>query len=348
MEEAPEVQPAPGAERTGCAIGALLGAAPFYLLTVTLVGFERRNPEDGMAIGFVMIAQIPLWLALSTFLVMITQATKLPKSLQIGLWAMLPLCAIASFSTVGQMGTDPNWMTITPVGLPIVAMLFGFWARSAAAAPADAVRKFALGFGAVAVALCAVPVIGFAIWVAGEPARQAQYEQEQRESAALVAAMDARCASLGPETPLEDYLDFLEGGSCHEKARETIARAPRRQGDAERLLGEGALEPMKILNTLPIEATPELCRNYGRAIDRRIGELRTADPIASELWSTSYDQITNLRWLMARGCDLSPRLRQLAALYRGRAGAPDEILAASFDELVRNGVGPAPETNATN
>jgi hypothetical protein len=237
-------------------------------------------------------------------------------------------------------------MTIAPVGLPIVAMLFGFWARGAAPAPESAVRKFALGFGAIALALCAVPVIGHAIWVAGEPARQAQYEQEQRETEALVAAMEARCAALGPDTPLENYLDFLEGGSCHEKAREVVARSPRRQDDVVRLLDQGVLERLKILNTLPIEASPALCQGYGRALDRRIGQLRTADPVVSELWLSSYDQVDNMRWLMARGCDLSPRLRQLAALYRGRTGAPDDTLAAGLDEIVRNGVGTAPESNA--
>jgi hypothetical protein len=210
------------------------------------------------------------------------------------------------------------------------------------------VRSFALGFGVIAVALCALPVVGHAIWVAGEPARQAHYEQEQRETEALIAATEARCAALGPDTPLEDYLDLLEGGPCHEKAREVVARAPRRQGDAVRLLDQGVLEPLKILNRLPIEASPALCQSYGRALDRRIGHLRNADPVVSELWTTSYDQVDNMRWLMARGCDLSPRLRQLAALYRGRTGAPDDTLAAGFDEIVRNGVGTAPEANAAN
>ena len=85
---------------------------------------------------------------------------------------------------------------------------------------------------------------------------------------------------------------------------------------------------------------PELCRSYGRAIDRRLAELRAAPIGYGEIHSTTYEQITNLGWVMARGCDLAPQVRRLAAEYRRQE--PGGILAGGLEEIVRNGVGGAP------
>jgi hypothetical protein len=65
MEETTSAQPAAPGWSMGCAWAALVAAAPFYLFTATIVGFERRNPEDGMLIGLMMFAEIPLWIGIS-------------------------------------------------------------------------------------------------------------------------------------------------------------------------------------------------------------------------------------------------------------------------------------------
>ena len=345
MEEPASDPPAKAADRKGCiAVGALVAAAPFYLMTASIVGFERRNPEDGMLIGFMMIEQVPLWIALATFLAVQVSKANLPQPALIGLWLAVPLAAAVSFMTLGFMGTDPNWMAVAPVLLPLVAVVFGFWAPQTAAAPAAERRGVLLGFAATAIALILVLPIGYGLWGAGEPAREAARVQDENESAARQARWEAGCATLSAESPLETFVELRGLGLCDDKARTLLSDSPRRQREAAQLLDRGALDRMQRLHEYGLAASPVLCRSYRRALERRSDELGQPENAQNQMQFDTEFQTANMNWFMAQGCDLTPQLRRLANVYRTRLNA--EMPASGFDIVIANGVGPAPAAAA--
>lgn len=322
----------------GCiALGALLAAAPLYLFTASIVGFERRNPEDGMLIGFMMIAQIPLWIALAAFLAVQVAKANLPRPAVVGLWLAVPLAATVAFLTLGHMGTNPSWMAVAPVLLPLVAVLFGFWARSTAAAPAAERRGGLIGFGATTLGLCLVLPIGYGLWLAGEPARETARVEEARESAARQARWEASCATLGAESPLAAFVELRGLGLCDDKANTLLTDSPRRQREAAQLLDRGALDRLQRLHEFGFGVSPELCRSYQRALERRGDELGRPENAQGQMQFETHFQADNMNWFMARGCDLTPQLRRLASVYRTQLNA--EMPASDFDLMIANGVG---------
>ena len=333
--------PAKPANRAGCIAGlALAAAAPFYLLTATIVGFERRNPEDGMLIGFMMFAQIPLWIALAVFLGVMVSKSNLARAAVVGLWLIVPLAGAVAFMTLGVMGTEPNWMVVAPVLLPLVAVSFGLWARATAAEPATERRVGLIGFGAAVLALCLVLPIGHALWRAGEPAREAARIQEERESVAREARLQASCATLSAESPFETFVELIGSGLCDDKARGLLRDSPRRQREAAELLDRGALDRLQRLHEYQLAASPVLCQSYRRALERRSDELGQPENAYSQMQFDTGYQTSNMDWFMAQGCDLTPQLRRLANVYRTQLNA--EIPASGFEIIIGNGVGPAP------
>ena len=345
MDEPTSDPPAKSADPKGCvAVVALVAAVPFYLFTASIVGFERRNPEDGMLIGFMMFGQIPLWIALAVFLAAMVSKANLPRRAIVGLWLAVPLAATVAFLTLGHMGTQPSWMAAAPILLPLVAVLFGFWARQSAAAPADERRAVLIGYGASALALCLVLPIGTGLWRAGEPAREAARVQDEDESAARQARWEASCATLSADSPLETFVELRGLGLCDEKARTLLGDSPRRQREAAQLLDRGALDRMQRLHEYGLAASPLLCQSYRRALDRRSDELGQPENASNQMQFDTEFQTANMDWFMAQGCDLTPQLRRLANVYRTRLNS--EMPASGFEIVIANGVGPAPAAAA--
>lgn len=343
MDEPSPVPPAK-ADPKGCvAVGALVVAAPFYLMTASIVGFERRNPEDGMLIGFIMIEQVPLWIAIAVFLGVQVVRASLPQPAVIGMWVAVLLAAAVGFMTLGMMDTEPNWMAVAPVLLPVVAVAFGFWARGTADAPPAERRKGLIAFGATTLALLLVLPIGYALWRAGEPAREMARVEEERAASERQAQWEASCATLNAESPLDTFVELRGLGLCDEKVIALLSDSPRRQREAAQLLDRGGLDRLQQLNEYGFSASPELCQGYQRALERRSEELGRPENAQSQLQFVTYNQTANMNWFMAHGCDLTPQLRRLADVYRSRLNS--EVPAGDFDIILANGVRAA--TNAT-
>ena len=325
--------------------GSLIGAAVFYFLSFAgTIEPSTHNPEDGMLLGFVMLGEIALWTCLGLFVGHACARAGLPRGIRAAALLLVVAGGVACITAFDLMGTHPDWLAVTPILLPPLALTFGLWARNAPSPPPRELRRTAIVYGLLALPLLLAPALAYQRQIADAPAREAYRVQEERRQEQEYAAMEARCRALGPASPLEDYLEFLDGGFCWEVAHARARSSPRRQADALRLLGHGPLDRLTKLSELDLQPTPELCRSYGRAVDRRLGQLHAADPAAAQENAMQLDeQITNLNWFMAHGCDLAPQLRRMAAEYRRReAGTGSAIMADEFDRIARNGVRTAP------
>jgi hypothetical protein len=159
---------------------------------------------------------------------------------------------------------------------------------------------------------------------AREAAAQAVYEsmraEQERVSAEYRSRDEAKFAALGPNSPLRDYLEYLNSSDLRARqALENARYARTRQADAVALLREperDRLVDLRELWQLDIEATPELCEAYEAALRKNVQKI---DPSYSNRLGEAIDlefQLPNFKWLVAQHCNLSATLTDLARRLR--------------------------------
>lgn len=309
---------------TTCLVIVSLGVAGlFYLLSVLLVFDIGSGGGDhhsrGLAQGLAILAQFILWIPLGLYVLLCIGSAPLPgwiKALGVGL---VLLSAAGSATAVGMM-SGPGLLAVPPIVLPVLAGMFGVWARTQAEAPPATLRRAAIGFAIVALPLVVGPFIAYGLWVAGEPERQAQWAREQAEQErrvrAELAAEEARFRALGPQSQLDDVLPYLESSHA-EEAKALISTLATGEADTVRLLGAGIdLYRFEGLHEFGLEATPGLCRAYRARVDARLRETNPTRPDWPTVLYELQSQLPNLRWFMGEGCDVSPEARVLLAGVR--------------------------------
>ena len=292
-------------------LAGLAVATPFYLLSLLfLLTFERRNPEDGMIVGFVMIGTIPLWFGLGAFLWSALARARLARPAAAAAWLLFAFSAYAAFWSFQLMGTDPNWLSVVPVLLPLLVVAFGWWAQRRAGAAA--LPRAAYAFAAAALALLGL----FSMEYAREEARAAE---GRRAYEAEIARSEAEFRAHLRDARQVDALlvHFTEGAERHEPTLEAIRRLTSRQADAIRLLDSGrTLQDLIYLYAFGLEPTPELCRAYRTALERLVDRLGDTGRDDRAMPVDVEQQGWNIDWLLTNGCDLSEPLRRAAERIR--------------------------------
>ena len=230
--------------------------------------------------------------------------------------------------------------------LPPVIVIYALWIRIPGLVAALSEEYASALAGAVLVAPIAASAWASYLDELAAPARQeklqAAYKErlaEEEKTAAEDRARDeARFAELGPDSPLRDYLDYLNGSDARApQAMEGARHARSRLVDTVALLGEpDGLIQMREMWQLEIEATPALCAAYNAAL--RNSALKI-DPSYSNRLGEAIDlefQVTNVKWLVVQHCDLRDVLTDLAARLRVvRDSSRIDQLADTFEELAR-------------
>ncbi|MBX3561774.1 MAG: hypothetical protein KF780_08160 [Sphingomonas sp.] len=317
-----EPAPPPSRQPDGCALALLAAALCVHaiILFAGLMPQGQHDPQGGVAMGIIMLLEIPLWLLLGAFGWWTLKDAGLPQPVLIGAALLLLLCAYASldaFNVIGLTGRRGVGPVLALILLPLIALGFAAWARSSAGEPDRRRIMAASGFGLVAVVLVASVMLAgrdYRGQVAADRA-EANAEEQRRD-----AALDALLAS--GDTRLEQLLEYIydEGpprpaggmsGERGERARAGIQRLPSRQADAMRLLARpDGLERLEWMSGLNLAVTPELCGTYVESFGRLIGGLAAGNPGLETAVTGISRQDNNLRWLLAGGCDLLPTLER--------------------------------------
>jgi len=281
---------------------------------------------NSLADAFVELLAIALWIVLAGLMLVAFKNGRMPDWAAIGALVLLPLSGYASFTATNLYAANHGWTSIIPTLVPPVIVLYALWIRIpalVAALPETSVSALA---GGALVALIAASIWGSYLDGLAAPEREAKlqiaYEnmraEQEKTSAEDRARDEAKFAALSPDSPLRDYLEYLNGSDARARqAMEGARHARSRQADAVALLQDrDGLIDMRELWQLNVEATPALCAAYDAALRERALKI---DPSYSNRLGEAIDlefQLPNLKWLVAQHCDLRAVLTDLAMRLR--------------------------------
>ena len=320
-EDEPAEARGPGAPSAMVATLAALAAAFFYWVAQgSIAGLGQSDPAgNGMAAGFAVIAEFLLWLCLAAYLWAMCWRSRLHAPVLVPAAALALAAAIACLTAIGLM-RQPTWLRIVPTVLPLLAILFGLWARVSRALGRRVRLGVSIGMGATALALIATAFIEQAKWDSAAPQRAAGAEAamraSEREQAENLRRWHGELQALGPDDPLDSYLPFLDS-EWTEEALAGIRQVRSRQGDAERLIRRGVdFYEIDRLHEFGLAASPSLCGAYRARVDRQLADFVPTNDTRGSIPTFLEGQIANFRWFIAEGCDVAPQVRRLREQVR--------------------------------
>lgn len=337
----------------GCLTAGLIVAVPCYLFSfIGLFEPESQGAEGSIIAGFAVLAEIPLWMSVALFVLVSSDRIRLSAGMIAAEFALLVAAALASAAALGLMWTQPDWRVAVPVLLPPLAVAFGFWLRRADRLTAGQRRRGVMSFAAATLALAAPIAWSWQRQQADLAAQGRQHTAEEDRRAAAFEAMwrapNRGFAQLAPwlddECPCDEH-GFNGMTSRAARSAEAIRRLPSRQADAVRLLeGNFPLASLSSLHQLNLVATPELCRAYSRALDRKAVELDPVGPHVDRVAEELRFQLDNIYWFAANRCDLSAPTQRIARLSRVPGPVRDSGLADLIASAIRSGAAAPPCT----
>jgi hypothetical protein len=306
-------------------IGSIVLLIVAGFLYLAMAGsFSGMNETDaagrGMAMGFGTIFGAALWLVLALLLLIAAINGTMPTVGKIGAAILVPASAVAASFAADLYSHKAGWAFAVVLALPLLIAAYAMWARLPALHPALPPLQTTAILGGAIVLLSLAPLAGMWFAAASMPspeiqattakAREEALRQEEQE--ALKREAEA-FAKLGPDSSLRDYLLYLPGGDS--RSREALAGARQvksRQADAVALLNAGRLEALTDLFRLDLQATPDLCQAYDSALANAAAQITKARSDYLSLAIDLEQQLPNIKWLVAGGCNLNDSLGILA------------------------------------
>ena len=283
----------------------------------------------GLALVYGAILAGMLWLVLAALLIVAVVKGRMPVWAIVGAAILWPLSCLAVWMAGDAYARGDASAIWVPALVPPLFALYALWARLPAlhATFRPAVTSAVLG-GAIAF-LALAPLVAATRAALPDPAREArleaagkaQEEQRAQEQRAALDRQEAQFASLGPGSPLADYLIYLSSMAYSERALAGIRQVKNRQADAVVLLQQGRLADLRELWQFDIAPTAALCQAYGEALAGAAGRVTRA---RTDYLMTATDlelQLPNVKWLAANRCDLGPPLGLLEANLRAVANS---------------------------
>jgi hypothetical protein len=313
-------------------VGTIVLLVLAALLHAAMLGCLAEAPNAdafGQAIVLLYAAflGVGLWLVLAALLIIAVARGRMPLWATLAMVVLWPLSAVAVWMAGDAYSRGDSSSIWVPALLPPLFALYALWARLPVLhATLRAGTTSAMFAGAIAV-LAVTPMVTATRAALPDPTRdarlaeagKAQEEQRARERQAALDRQETQFASLGPDSPLADYLVYVSSMAYGERALAGIRRVKNRQADAALLLQQGRIADLRELSHFDVAPTAELCQAYGSALAAAAGKVTKA---RSDYLSAAIDlelQLPNMKWLIANRCDLGQPLGLLETNVRAVA-----------------------------
>ena len=307
-------------------VGTIVLLVLAALLHAAMLGCLADSPNAdafGQAIVLLYAAflGVVLWLVLAALLLTAVARGRMPLWATLAMVVLWPLSAVAVFMAGDAYSRgDPSAIWV-PAFLPPLFALYALWARLPALHATFRAGTTSMVFAGAIAVLAVTPLMTATRAALPDPARDARLAeagkvQEDRMARAALDRQEAQFASLGPDSPLADYLIYLSSMEYGERALAGIRRVKNRQADAALLLQQGRLADLRELSHFDVAPTAELCQAYGAALAAAAGKVTKA---RSDYLSAAIDlelQLSNMKWLTTNHCDLGQPLGLLETNLR--------------------------------
>ena len=307
----------------------LVLAAAFYAGMMSCLSDAPHSDAfgRGLALAYGAVLGLALWLVLAALLIVAALKGRMPVWAMVGLAVLLPLSCIAVWIAGDAYGRRDYSAIWVPALLPPLFALYALWARLPVLHATFRAGVTSAVLGAAIAFLALAPLVAATRAALPDPARDARLaevakiEQERmaKESQDARDRQEAEFASLGPDSPLEDYLIYLPGTAYGDRALAGIRQVKNRQADTVSLLQKGRIVELADLSRFDLAPTAELCQAYGAALAGAAGKVTKA---RSDYLIIAIDlerQLPNIKWLIGNRCDLSEPLGLLESNVRAVA-----------------------------
>jgi hypothetical protein len=318
---------APATATPAAVLIPLIPAALFYAIFLACLtelystsfgggGGEARLAEALLSLWLMGSGGL-LWIMLGVQLWVGRRAGGVPARARNAVPPLYLLAAPAAAFAVETMSDNVGgWSGLVPALLPPLIALYGTWAglerRHGVLKP-----EIAAGALLVPIALLILATVPLSLLDRREAPRNAARLEAQRDAIRAKKAAElqqaiaddrVRYQNLTAGSPLRDYLRYAGSGD----EADMIARmrlVNSRQSDAAALLNDGHILRLSFLWRLDLAATPELCGAYDAALRKMVdGDM----PVPSVWYRNVIDhleeQLPNIKWLAAGGCNLNAGL----------------------------------------
>ena len=305
----------------------LLPAALFYaiflacLVDVYSTNFDGGGGEARLSSGLLSLWTTGtgglLWLMLAVQLWVVHGAPGTPA------WAAkaAPLLFLLSggaaiFAVATMMNCRGGWSGLVPALLPPLVALYATWAglpslhRLRKPETVNAVLLAAIGLViAVTVPLSLLDTVQAPQNAARLQAQlEAVYAKRDAEMERVIADANERYRNLTVDSPLADYLRYVtEDEEAGLIGRLRVVKS--RQRDVVALLNDGRIQRLTFLPELDLTVAPELCTAYGAALRGLVdSDISVAPSWYRNVVDHLEQQLPNMKWLAAGGCNLNDSL----------------------------------------
>jgi hypothetical protein len=319
-------------------LGAFLLLLTALLYAGSLVNLLTMHGSDpagnSLSLAYAVFMEIGLWVLLA-FLSLIAgrKSGELSKGAAVAAIVLLPAsgaAAVAAIHLLSDSFYQSRWPMVIPILAPVLILAVALWVylpawrQAIPSATAGSVTASAL----LVLSIAPWPAVIYrarhrvtdqaqaeADWKADEPRR---VEQARRENLAAFQ-------KLTPASELSEWLEFRQpGNELREQALEAIRRLPRRQADAEEMMGRGLDYFWEDVARLDLTATPLICeraRIFLRERARDIQPPHPEDPPRFRLMKERVEPyLPTMQWLVDQRCECD---RELAAIETAVRIYPD-------------------------
>lgn len=285
----------------------------------------------GLTQAFAMFASIFLWLLLGGLaLLCAVRGGFQGRTMIVALILYVGAAAghFSALSTLGHLESGDRFesllrlVTIAGPFLVIVCCVWNFFPGLRPLAPAGVVNSLvALAILFLAAAPWVVKGPSNSMTTARNQARQKAFDDKRAREEALITTID----NLPLDTPAAQFVPYTdvplrEMSTSRQAAIARMRLLPRRQRDAEELLGKLDTRFFRLLDGLDLEMTPALCQAARKCLGNIVEQEKPPTP------APPYDSVderfgtytASIQWLLEHGCDCKHELaafEQMVLLY---------------------------------
>jgi hypothetical protein len=309
-------------------IGAILLIAILFLWVGMVPAMATPNNSDAagnsLSRAFASIYAIVIWILLAVLLILAGVNGEMPAWCAALAVILVPASGVAAvvagdlLAELKTLGIGAKWLIAIPAVAPPLLVFFALWAYY------PAFRSAVPSSIAGGVVWGVVLILSILPWHMVTVKNQARQERSAAE-AKRAADVKARFERLTPESPLWEWVPFLDDYRVRDQAFQHVRSSPTRQADAEIMLERGDF-PLLQLRLFELEPTPQFCDKLYAFVSKREEALRLAVPKSKDYSSIASDvqgATTAILWLQSnhRDCkELAGRYFDTVSAYRGEPG----------------------------